>query len=73
MQAPGYSGSAFRGRGPAFDSPVWDASKVVLTDVGQATFSFAATGGTFQYLIDGSGTLKGISRLSFAAPASVCY
>jgi hypothetical protein len=72
LQAPGYTGSAYRGRGPAFDSPVWDASKVVLTDVGQATFSFGATGGMFKYQIDGTGSIKGLVRLSFAAPVSVC-
>jgi hypothetical protein len=73
-QGAGYSGAVFRARGPAFDSPSWDASKVVLTDVGQAAFSFGASGaGTFRYTIEGNDSLKGMVRMAFAAPASVCH
>jgi hypothetical protein len=72
-QAPGYTGSAYRGRGPAFDSPAWDASKVTLTDVGQATLSFTSSGAMFKYLIDGGGTLQPMLRMSFATPATSCH
>ena len=75
-QAPGYIGSVYRGRGPAYDSPVWDASKVVLAEVGSATFGVDLYPGSatiqFKYMIEGDGKLTGLTRMSFATPASVC-
>jgi hypothetical protein len=68
-----YAGKIYRATGPAFDSASWDASKVRVTEVGAATFTFSdASNGTFAYTLDGVAQSKAIQRMVYALPVSVC-
>ena len=68
----GYSGTLARAHGPAFDA-AWDPSKVSVTPVGSATVSFQSpTLGDFQQILDGERSVKGLVRMQFGAPATVC-
>jgi|SRR6185437_7070843 hypothetical protein len=67
-----WSGALYRTRGPAFDG-MWDATKVVSTQVGTATFAFSdAANGTFSATVDGASITKPISRQVYASPTTVC-
>jgi hypothetical protein len=68
-----YFGPLLRASGPSFDS-AWDVSKVSLSQVGTATFTFDAAGrGNFDYTINGLRQGSPIQRMAFSGPASVCY
>ena len=69
----GYTGPMLRATGPAFDLE-WDASKVSLTEVGPVTFLMNARGdSSFYTRVDGVAQYpKGLTRMMFAAPATVC-
>ena len=70
--ASSYTGAVYRASGPAFDAP-WDASKVKVSEVGQATFSFDAAGkGSFSYSVSGVSQTKSIQRIVYSLPATVC-
>jgi len=69
-----YSGTLYRTTGPAFNSATFDPSKVALTPVGQATFTFSdANNGTFQYTVNGISQTKSITRQIYAAPVPTCF
>jgi hypothetical protein len=68
-----YSGALFRTTGPAFSSATFDPSKVVVTQVGTATFSFTdANNGTFAYTVNGISQSKAITRQLYASPVPTC-
>lgn len=68
-----YAGKVYRATGPAFDASSWDASKVRLMEVGDASFAFGdASSGTFTYSVDGVSRAKAIQRMVYALPATVC-
>ncbi len=61
-----YSGRLFTGTGPAFNAVPFDPAKVVPTDVGAATFTFADDGtASFAYTVDGVSQTKTITREQF--------
>ncbi len=68
-----YAGKLFTARGPAFDAVPFDPDKVVPTEVGDASFSFAdGNRGTFSYTVNGVAQSKAITREIFAPPGTVC-
>ncbi|MGZ5080241.1 MAG: hypothetical protein ACXWHZ_12395, partial [Usitatibacter sp.] len=68
-----YSGKLYRTRGPAFNSVPFDSTAVVLTEAGNATFTFSdANNGVFAYTVDGVSQSKPITRDVFGSPATVC-
>ncbi|MGZ5040035.1 MAG: hypothetical protein ACXWBQ_04760 [Usitatibacter sp.] len=68
-----YSGDLFRTTGPSFASVPFDATKVVATKVGTATFTFTdANNGTFAYTVNGTAQSKPIMREAFSSPTTVC-
>jgi hypothetical protein len=68
-----FSGELYRSTGPAYDSATWDASKLKLTSVGNASLSFSdAQNGTFTSTMNGVTRSKAITRELFASPATVC-
>jgi len=68
-----YAGTLYRTTGPAFNAMPFDAAKVELTAVGQATLTFAdGNTGTFQYSMNGISWAKTITRQVFQAPGTVC-
>jgi hypothetical protein len=69
-----YAGTLYRTSGPAFSSATWDATKVVATSVGTATFAFTgANSGTFTATVNGALWSKPITRLVYATPTTVCH
>jgi len=71
----GFEGPMLQATGPSFDSPSWGASKVALTEVGQATFLFDS-GGQSRFVTRIAGVqqpAKPIARMAFSEPASVCH
>jgi len=71
----GFGGVLYRGTGPSFDS-AWDSSKVHVTAVGSGEFRFDATGhAEFGATPFGNPTAarRDMTRMQFAAPASVCH
>jgi YVTN family beta-propeller protein len=67
-----YSGTLHRTTGPAFSAP-FDPSRVVYTQVGDATFSFTdAANGTMTATVNGITVSKAITRLVFGAPVPTC-
>ncbi len=71
--ANAYAGAIYRVRGPSFDAQPFDPSKVVATQVGSGTFTFAdANNGSFAYNVDGASQTKPITRLVYASPVSTC-
>jgi len=71
----GFEGPMLVATGPPFDSPTWSASKVALTEVGQATFLFDSRGQS-QFVARLAGVqqpAKPIARMAFSGPASVCH
>jgi len=68
-----YSGTLYRGTGPAFNAVPFDPAQVVGTPVGTATFTFSdAVTATFAYTIDGVTAAKSITREVFAYPVPSC-
>lgn len=68
-----YAGAIYRTRGPAFDTALWDSTKVQATQIGTATFTFSdASNGTFAYTVNGVSQTKAITRQVFANPATIC-
>jgi hypothetical protein len=68
-----YAGTLYRTTGPAFSASPWNASGVVATPVGTATFTFTDIGnGTFAYTVNGISQSKAITRQVYSAPASTC-
>ena len=71
--APTYSGTLYRARGPAFNADPWRTDEVSLVPVGTAYFSFANPDtAIFGFLIDGFSQIKRLTRQVFAAPVSDC-
>jgi hypothetical protein len=59
--------------GPPFDSPPFDPSKAVETQVGTATLTFAnGNSASFAYTVNGIAQTKAITRQVFAPPGTVC-
>jgi len=68
-----YSGILYRTRGPAFNATPWDPTRVTLSQVGSATFTFTdIANGTFSYTLDGISQSKPITRQVYSSPATVC-
>jgi hypothetical protein len=68
-----YTGPLYRTTGPAFSSATFDPSRIVVTPVGTATFSFtAASAGTFAYTVDGISQVKPITRQVFDVSVPTC-
>ncbi len=74
MTAPNvYSGTLYRGTGPAFNATPFAPSQVVGTPVGSATFTFNGNDdATFAYDIGGVVQTKRIARQVFASPVPAC-
>ncbi|HXF79596.1 MAG TPA: YncE family protein [Usitatibacter sp.] len=67
-----YSGTLYRTTGSAFNGP-YDPSRLVVTPVGTASFSFADPDhGTFSATVDGATVNKAIVREVFASPVPAC-
>ena len=72
---PGFAESrpVQRTAGPPFSAVPFNPNLVTRTTVGSATLTFAdASNGTFRYTVNGITQTKSITRLIFAAPATVC-
>jgi hypothetical protein len=68
-----YSGELYRTTGPAFSSPTFDPSRVVVTQVGSATFAFSdANSGSFRYTVNGITQTKPIVRQIYSSPVPTC-
>ena len=68
-----YSGTLYRGTGPAFGAVPFDPAQVVGTAVGTATFTFAdEANATFAHTIDGVTVTRSITRQAFASPVPTC-
>jgi hypothetical protein len=72
--APGvYAGTLYQTTGPAFNAVPFDPTKVGLTAVGTATFTFAdGNDATFAYDVNGTQQAKAITRQVFQTPGTVC-
>jgi len=68
-----YAGTLYQTTGPPFNSVPFDPSRVVLTAVGTATFTFTdGNNGSFEYTVNGETQTKAITRQVFVAPGTVC-
>jgi hypothetical protein len=68
-----YSGTLYRGTGPAFSAKPFDPAKVTGVPAGTATFSFSdPDNGTFAYNVGGTAQTKSITRQVFATPVPTC-
>jgi hypothetical protein len=68
-----WSGTLYSGTGPAFNAIPFDPKKVVATQRGTATLTFAdGSHATFAYSVDGIAQTKSITREIIAAPGTVC-
>jgi photosystem II stability/assembly factor-like uncharacterized protein len=68
-----YSGRLFTATGPAFSAVPFDPNRVISTDAGTATFTFAdGNNATFAFTVSGVSQTKQITREVFAAPGTVC-
>jgi len=66
-----YSGPLYRTTGPPFNTSSWDASQVMVTQVGTATFTFTdANNGTFDYVVNGTAGSKSITRQAYSTPTT---
>ncbi len=72
--APGvYAGDLYTTTGPSVTASPWDPSLVMRNPVGSGTFTFSdANNGVFKYTVNGITQSKPITRLVYAAPATVC-
>jgi hypothetical protein len=68
-----YAGKLYTGTGPAFNSAPFDSSKVIATEVGNVTLTFAdGNNATFAYTVNGITQGRSITREVFAPPGTVC-
>jgi hypothetical protein len=68
-----YQGTLFRTTGPPFNAVPFDPSRVVVTPVGSATFTFTdASNGSFAYTVNGVSQTKAITRQIYASPVPTC-
>ncbi len=68
-----YSGTLYRGTGPAYSAMPFDPALVTSTVVGTATFSFTdGDNGSFAYSIGGVTKTKAITREIFSSPVPTC-
>ena len=68
-----YSGVLTRSFGPPFDAVPWDPAKVTRMPAGNLSFAFTdGNNGTMTYTLEGVTQSKSITRIAFAAPATVC-
>ena len=59
--------------GPPFNAAPFDPSKVVETQVGTATLTFAnGNGASFAYTVNGIAQTKAIARQAWAPSGTVC-
>jgi hypothetical protein len=72
--APGtYAGTLYQTSGPPFNAVPFDPTRVVLTGVGSAAFTFTdGDNGSFEYTVNGETQTKSITRQVFIAPGTVC-
>jgi hypothetical protein len=64
-----YAGTLYRTRGPAFNSVPLESTKVAVSAVGSASFSFSdANNGVFRYTVNGVPGAKAITRQVFSTP-----
>jgi len=72
--APGvYAGKLNRTTGPPFNATPFLSSKVVVSEVGDVTLTFAdGNHATFAYTLDGVSQTKAITRQILVAPGTVC-
>jgi hypothetical protein len=72
--APGvYTGDLYTTTGPSITAVPWDPSLVMRNVVGSGTFTFSdANNGVFSYTVNGIMQSKPITRLVYAAPATMC-
>ena len=68
-----YAGKLYTGTGPPFNSMPFDPLKVIPTEVGMATLTFAdGNNATFAYTVNGIAQSKAITREVFAPPGTMC-
>jgi len=68
-----YTGKLMTATGPSFGSVPFDPAKVVASEVGTASFTFAdGSHATFTYTVSGVTQSKEITREIFAPPGTVC-
>ena len=67
-----YTGTLARATGPSFEG-AWDSSKVHVAAVGSATFRFGGSNATFDATREGAAQTRPMTRMQFAAPATVCH
>lgn len=68
-----YSGALYRTFGPPYSASPWDASKVSVMPVGNATLTFSdGSNGTFAHTVNGFTRTDAIVREAFSSPATVC-
>lgn len=59
--------------GPAFNAEPFDPTKVVLSNVGMATFTFSdGNNASFAYTVNGHSQAKAITRQVFQTLGTVC-
>jgi len=69
-----YSGTLYRTTGPAFSAVPFNPANVVVTPVGNATFTFAdGNHAAFAYTVNGVSQTKQITRQIFQPPGTVCW
>ncbi len=69
-----YAGTLYRTNGPAFSAVPFNPANVVVTPVGNATFTFAdGNHATFAYTVNGVSQAKQITRQIFHPPGTVCW
>ncbi|QJR11375.1 hypothetical protein DSM104443_02450 [Usitatibacter rugosus] len=68
-----YRGDIYTARGPPFNAEPFFPNQVVLTNVGNGTFTFGnSSSGTFQYTVNDITQTKDITRFVFSAGAPEC-
>ena len=68
-----YAGTLYQTAGPPFNAVPFDPTRVVLTAVGNATFTFTdGNNGSFEYTVNGESQTKTITRQVLVAPGTVC-
>ena len=71
--ANAYTGTLYRGTGPAFSATPFDPARVVGTAVGTATFTFTDdSNATFATTIGGVAQVRSITREIFSSPVPRC-
>ncbi len=68
-----YSGALYRTTGPPFNANPWNPAQVMVTQVGNATFTFTGpSAGTFAYTVGMVTQTKAITRQVYSTP-TLCY